>query len=117
MSCNEELLETPTQNVSHVGSPPEELGLFASTTTFLLQPSLNYSGCRPAKLRLISFLNSLLDLERSSHPLSGDREDRKQKNRGMCALHWLFASIGLTPTPSSMVPDMGDRGSDNDSSQ
>lgn len=92
--------------------------IFASTTTILLYPLLNYSVCSPAKLHLISFSNSQLDLARSSHPLSDDREDCKQKNQGTAALHWLFVSVEFTANtfPSRVVPDEGVRGCDSDTS-
>ena len=56
--------------------------MFASTTTVLLYPSLSCSVCSSAKLHLISFSNSQLDRERSSHCLSDDRENCKHKNQG-----------------------------------
>lgn len=83
--------------------------IFASTTTILLYPPLNYSVCSLAKQHLISFSNSQLDLARSSHPRSDDREDCKQKNHGTSALHWLFVSIGfrVNAFPGRVGPDMG----------
>lgn len=50
----------------------------------------------PCQAALISLSNSQLDLGRSSHPLSDDRKDCKQKNWGLSALHQLFVSIGFT---------------------
>lgn len=70
--------------------------MFASATTILLYPPPRSSVCSLAKLPLMPFSSSQLDLARSSHPRSDDREDCKQKNQGAAALHGLCVSMGCT---------------------